>query len=134
MQVLIAFLFCAGAFAVLDFIWLSLMGPRLYRPQLGEMLRDGVNWGAALAFYVIYVAAFTVLIAAPALATRAPAQAFLNGAIFGLAAYATYNLTNWATLKRWSGLVTALDMSWGALATGLSCAIGVALTLAIAPR
>ncbi|MGE0595700.1 MAG: DUF2177 family protein [Hyphomonadaceae bacterium] len=134
MQLVIAFFMSAIAFGVLDFIWLSLMGPRLYRPQLGDLMGAGVNWGPAIAFYLIYVAAFVLLIVAPALATRTPAQALINGAIFGLAAYATYNLTNWATLRHWSAQVTMFDMAWGAIATGLACWIGVTLTLMFAAR
>jgi uncharacterized membrane protein len=127
----IGFIVTALAFAVLDFVWLSVMGPRLYRPQLGDMLAPGVQWGPALAFYLIYTFAMTFLIVAPAVRAGAAMPALINGAVLGLAAYATYNLTNWATLRHWSSAVTYADMAWGAVATGVACWISVTAVLAL---
>jgi uncharacterized membrane protein len=131
MEFLTAFAFTALAFAALDFIWLSVMGPRLYRPRLGDLLGPGLKWGPTLAFYLIYALAVTLLIVLPAIPPRAPAQALINGAILGLAAYATYNLTNWATLKRWSATVAFADMAWGMIATATACWISVTASLAL---
>ncbi|MDX2276256.1 MAG: DUF2177 family protein [Hyphomonadaceae bacterium] len=131
MNFLIAFGAVAAAFAVLDFIWLSVMGPRLYRPQLGDMLAPGLQVGPAIAFYVIYTLAITHLIVMPALRAGAPMQALINGLILGLAAYATYDLTNWATLRHWTATVALADMAWGALATALACWIATTAVLAL---
>lgn len=129
---LIAFVVTGAAFVVLDMIWLSQMAPRVYRPQLGDIMGEGIRLGPAVAFYLIYIAGLTILVVAPAVSAQAPMQALALGGVLGFTAYATYDLTNWATLKRWSALVTCLDMAWGALATAAACWIGVTLTLMLA--
>lgn len=131
MGFVIAFGISALAFAVLDFGWLSVMGPRLYRPQLGDMLAPGLQWAPALGFYLIYTLSITYLVVAPAVRAGLPAHAAINGAVLGLAAYATYNLTNWATLRHWSATVSFADMAWGAFATGAACWISATATLAL---
>jgi uncharacterized membrane protein len=132
MNFAIGFVVTALAFAALDFLWLSMMGPRLYRPQLGDMLAPGLNIGPTIAFYVIYTLAITYLIVTPAVRAGLPMQALINGAILGLAAYATYDLTNWATLRHWSAAVTYADMAWGAVATAVACWISATAVLALA--
>jgi uncharacterized membrane protein len=97
-------------FALLDFIWLTLMGDRLYRPVLGDMMRINV-WPAVL-FYLVYpigVVMFAVLPAKDPGSARAP----MLGMMFGFFTYATYDLTNQATLQNWSTLLTSVDVVWG---------------------
>ncbi|MGM9486879.1 DUF2177 family protein [Ideonella sp. YS5] len=111
-------------FLALDAVWLSTMASRLYRPALGELMAESFDPLAALAFYLLYftgVAWFVVL--APG---RAPAigAAAGRGALFGLVAYATYDLTNQATLRGWPWHVTLADLAWGAFATAAAAAIG----------
>lgn len=118
-------------FGALDAIWLRFAGPALYRPALGDLLADKFRVGPAVAFYFIYVAALTFFAVVPGLALnqtgtiQGTAVAVMRGALFGFAAYATYDLTNQATLKRWPVEVTLIDLAWGAAASGLAAGIAV---------
>jgi len=125
----LCYVLVALAFGVLDFIWLSLAGPNLYRPALGPVLADKVRVAPAAAFYLIYVGGIVGLAAGPSLGTGDWGRALVRGAALGLVAYAAYDLTNQATLKVWPVRVTIADMGWGALATGLASAIGVLATV-----
>ena len=107
-----------------DAIWLSTMGPRLYRPVLGDILADKLNAPAAIAFYLIYGAGMMILAVAPALREGSGGRAALSGATLGLVAYATYDLTNQATLRVWSTRLTLADMVWGAALTALAAYAG----------
>jgi uncharacterized membrane protein len=101
-------------FLILDGIWLGLIAQPFYQAQIGFLLSKNPNWAAAGAFYLLYVVGLIVFVVEPALrAGAAPRQAALRGALFGLVAYATYDLTNLATLDRWPLLLTAVDMAWG---------------------
>lgn len=132
MQVLTSFAATAVAFVVLDFIWLSAMANRLYRPRLSEVIGAKTKWPPAVAFYLIYVTGMTFIAVAPALVTGDATRALVTGALLGFTAYATYNLTNWSTLKAWSPVVAVADMSWGAIATGLASFAGALAALSLA--
>lgn len=123
MRYLAAFLCSAAVMAVLDAIWLTTMSDRLYRPVLGDWMNRQVNWPPAIAFYLLFLFGLTVLAVVPALQQGSWSKAAINGAIFGLVAYATYDLTNQATLTRWSTTVTLADMGWG---TFLACVSALA--------
>ena len=112
------------AFLALDATWLATMGARLYRPAIGVLMAQEVDWAAALLFYIVYLAGLIGFAAAPA---RSVAQATLRGALFGLVAYATYDLTNQATLRDWPWGLTAIDLFWGAFASAAACAAGAAV-------
>ena len=116
----------AAAFLALDFAWLTAMGARLYRPAIGHLMRPDFDWLAALLFYAIYLAGLAGFAVAPA---RTIAQGALRGAAFGLVAYATYDLTNQATLRDWPWLVTVVDLCWGAFASGAACVAGTAAAM-----
>lgn len=105
---------------LLDAIWLSTMTARLYRRLLGPLLLDRPQWGPALAFYLLYAAGVLGLIVLPALQREwSLSRIGLTGALLGLVAYGTYDLTNQATLRGWSSVVTAVDMAWGAALTAI---------------
>lgn len=104
-------------FLALDFIWLSLMGPQLYHPLIGEIMREKTNLPAAIAFYLIYTAGIVALVVAPALERGDLARAIASGALLGFVAYATYDLTNQATLRVWDVRLTLADMAWGTALT-----------------
>ena len=123
MRYLAAFASSAVVMAVLDFIWLSTMADRLYRPVLGDWMNRQVNWPPAIAFYVLFLFGVTFLATVPALQQGSWRVAAINGAVFGLVAYATYDLTNHATLGRWSTTITLVDMTWGTL---LACTAALA--------
>ncbi|MBX3510905.1 MAG: DUF2177 family protein [Hyphomonadaceae bacterium] len=122
MQIVIAWIAAGVAFAIADAIWLTQVAQRVYRPLIGEILRPDVGWPAAIAFYLIYISGIVFFAVAPALEKQSLSSAALNGALFGFVAYATYDLTNQATLRLWDWRVTALDMAWGAFATALAAA------------
>jgi len=103
--------------AVLDGVWLTVMGNRLYRPVLGDWMANKVNLPAAAAFYIIFLIGVTFLATAPALRELSAGRAALNGAVLGFVAYATYDLTNQATLTRWSTTITLSDIAWGTFMT-----------------
>lgn len=113
-------------FLIIDGIWLSVTMSRLYATRIGDLLSATPNFTAAGVFYVLYIAGLTVLILQPALlAQTGLTNVFLKGALFGLVAYATYDLTNLAVLKNWPVSITIIDMIWGALLTGTVSVITV---------
>lgn len=124
-----AYLLAGFSFVVIDFLWLSTMVPRLYRPALGELLLAKPNMVAAALFYLVYPVGLAVFAVQNGLQTNSVGQAFLLGALFGGLAYATYDLTNLATLRNWSVQVTIIDILWGAVLSGVASAIACAVLL-----
>lgn len=109
------------AFLILDAIWLGLIAQPFYQAQIGFLLAKNPNWLAAGAFYLLYVAGLVFFVVGPALRSgTALPRAAMRGAVFGLIAYATYDLTNLATLDRWPLLVTMVDLVWGTLSGALT--------------
>ncbi len=124
MRFVAAFAGAGLVMGVLDAIWLNLAMDRLYRPVLGEILAADLNVAAAAAFYLVYLTGVIVLAVAPALRAGSLKRAAFNGAVFGLVAYATYDLTNQATLKVWATHITLIDMAWGAFLTTCAATAG----------
>lgn len=114
---LTSYLAAALVMAGLDFIWLRTMVGPVYQPALGPVLAEKPNMGAAITFYLCYVAGVVIFAVRPALADGGWHGALWRGALLGLFAYATYDLTNLATLKVWSLKVSLIDMAWGAVLT-----------------
>lgn len=112
-------------FVVIDFIWLSIAARLVYRPHIGDLLLDRPVIWAAIAFYVLYSVGLALLVVRPAVDAGSLLTALWMGALFGLVAYGTYDLTNLATLRGWSVTVTVLDMVWGGILTGIASAAGV---------
>lgn len=107
---------------VLDFAWLSVVAPTVYRPEIGAVLAERINLVAAALFYLVYVAGVVVLAAQPGVKAQSVLAACTYGAVLGLVAYATYDLTNLATLKVWSVKVAVIDIAWGAAMTAVASA------------
>ncbi|MDP3175008.1 MAG: DUF2177 family protein [Phenylobacterium sp.] len=120
MPYIAAYLAAAVTFVLLDAVWLTLAGPKLYKPIIGEILAERVAAGPAVAFYLIYLVGVVVLAAAPAAREGSWPRAMALGATLGVVAYATYDLTNQATLKVWSLKITLADMAWGAFVTAMA--------------
>ena len=120
---IIAYLATAGVFLPLDFVWLTLTGG-LYRRELGPLLLAQPRLDAAILFYLIYLAGVVRFAVAPAVAARRWSLAGLNGAMFGFVAYATYDLTNLATLKGFSPLIVGADLAWGLVVTAIGASAG----------
>lgn len=126
-QATIAYPLTAAVFLALDVVWLSTMADRLYRPAIGHLMSDRFVMGPAVLFYLLYVAGVVFFAVGPALSARRPALMALGlGALLGLLCYATYDLTNQATLKGWPWHVTLADLAWGAFVTGTSAAVACA--------
>jgi uncharacterized membrane protein len=104
------------------------MADSLYRQRLGELLAPEFRLAPAIGFYVLYLFGVTWFAIAPAMTDGGWRKATLNGALLGLVAYGTYDLTNQATLRIWPVLVTLLDLLWGAFLTATSAAVGYAAT------
>jgi uncharacterized membrane protein len=119
------------AFLGVDFFWLKFASEKLYRPTLGAMLLDKPVLSAALAFYLLYIGGVTIFVGAGALRAGSWSNAAIFGALFGLACYATYDLTNLATLRNWSWTLTIIDLAWGAFLTGFAATIAYFVTRAI---
>jgi uncharacterized membrane protein len=113
-----------GAF---DAVWLSVIAKKFYRSQIGGLLLQNPNMLAALLFYIIYVIGIVLLVINPALDNNSLAHAVKYGAVFGLTAYATYDLTNLATLKGFTSTVVIVDLIWGTLLT--ATVAGLAFTV-----
>lgn len=104
-------------FFLIDIVWLALIAPKFYNAQIGHLMSEKVNWAAALVFYLIYIAAVLFFVVNPALLDGSVKVAVIRGALLGFAMYATYDLTNLATLKDWPMLVTVVDLVWGTFIT-----------------
>ena len=118
MAYVIAYGVAALVMAGLDYLWLSHTVAPLYHRHLGAVMADHPDMRAAVAFYVVYIFGILFFAVRPALASGDWRSALLGGALFGFFAYATYDLTNLATLKVWSLLVSLIDMAWGTVLTG----------------
>ncbi|WP_237152061.1 DUF2177 family protein [Oryzibacter oryziterrae] len=107
-------------FLALDAVWLGTMVPRLYKPAMGDLVADPFQPLPAVIFYLIYAAGLAFLAIQPALSSGRWTMALVNGAALGLVAYATYDLTNQATLRGWPVVITLVDLAWGTIASGLA--------------
>jgi uncharacterized membrane protein len=103
-----------ATFLLLDAAWLGLVAPRFYQSQIGYLLRDTPNWYAAGLFYLVYISGLTVFVVTPAIRGQSLWLGVAKGAWFGIVTYATYDLTNLATIRDWPLLVTLVDLVWGA--------------------
>lgn len=120
----IAYAASAVAFFLLDFVWLSLAVPRLYKPLLGTLLRDSPNLPVAAAFYLVYVVGLVVFAVMPATAAGSWLVALGLGALLGLVAYGTYDFTNLSTIRDWPLMVTIVDLAWGIAVSAVAALAG----------
>ncbi|ANC52719.1 MAG: putative membrane protein [Brevundimonas sp.] len=119
-----AYLGAGLTFAAIDFVWLTTMTNRLYKPVIGPIMADKPDMKAAVAFYLISIAGTVFLAITPALKEGNWTRAAINGAVLGFVAYATYDLTNQATLAVWQTKLTIIDLIWGTTLTMLSATGG----------
>jgi uncharacterized membrane protein len=99
-------------FFAIDIIWIGLVAKNFYRDQIGFMLKNDVNWTAAIVFYLIFILGLIIFVISPAVEKSSWKHALVLGALFGLVCYATYDLTNLALTKDWPLLVTIVDLIW----------------------
>jgi len=125
----LAYLASFVTFMAMDACWLTLTNARLYRPAIGPLLADKIDMLPAVLFYLIYLGGITVLATVPSVREGGVRKAAIIGAILGFVAYATYDLTNAATLRMWSWTITGADMAWGTLVTAAAAAAGSAVLI-----
>jgi uncharacterized membrane protein len=102
-------------FFAIDMLWLGFIARNFYKNQIGFLMKPDVNWTAAIIFYLLFLIGLIVFVIEPAFSRKEWSFALLAGALFGLITYATYDLTNLATLKDWPLKVVVVDMAWGAI-------------------
>ena len=108
------FLVALIIFFAIDMFWLGFVAKSFYTKQIGFLMKENINWTAAIIFYILFIAALVLFVIQPAIDKKSLQHAILMGAAFGFITYATYDLTNLATLKDWPLLVTIVDLCWGA--------------------
>lgn len=116
-------------FIVIDLIWLGVIGQGIYQKYLGHLLKKDVNWIAAIIFYLLFILGLLVFVVGPAYLNEDILEAFLMGGLLGLIMYATYDLTNLATLKDWPLPITIIDLIWGTFLGSLTSGLAVILSL-----
>ena len=107
------FLVAFAVFLGIDMLWLTVIASKFYKSQIGHLMADKAKLLPAAIFYIIFIAAMVYFVITPALEHQNMTQLLLSAAIFGFVTYATYDLTNMATLKDWPLLVTVVDLAWG---------------------
>jgi uncharacterized membrane protein len=118
-QTVILYLITLAVFFAVDMVWLGVVAKNFYRKHLGYLMGPKVGWPAAILFYLLFIAGLLIFAVRPALVAGAPIKALLLGAFLGLVAYATYDLTNQATVKDWPVVVTVVDLVWGTTLGGI---------------
>jgi len=115
------FIISLPVFFVIDMVWLVLVAKKFYQEQIGFLMKPEINWLAAIIFYLLFIAGLVIFVISPAVEKHSWLHALIFGALFGLITYATYDLTNLATLQNWPLLVTVVDLIWGTvLASSIS--------------
>jgi uncharacterized membrane protein len=122
-NMLLQYLIVFAVFLAIDFVWLSNAGRLVYRPEIGALLKEQPNFVVAFVFYAIYALGLLVFVVTPTLPAPGLGKALMYGAFFGFVAYATYDLTNLATLKGFTFKIAIIDLLWG---TVLSASVSVA--------
>ena len=118
-NIIISYLLTFIVFLMVDILWLGVIAKNLYQKYLGSFLTDRVNWTAAFIFYFIYVVGISIFAIYPAVNKGSAFNAILMGALFGIFTYATYDLTNLATLKGWPLPIVFIDIFWGAVLSAI---------------
>jgi uncharacterized membrane protein len=109
------FLIALPVFFAIDMIWLVAVAKNFYKEQIGFLMKPDINWFAAIIFYLLFITGLIIFVITPAMVRQSWVHALLYGALFGLVTYATYDLTNLATVKDWPLLVTLVDLTWGSI-------------------
>lgn len=113
-QFISLYLISVPIFFIIDMVWLGFIASDFYRSKLGHLMGD-INWLAAIIFYLVFLVGLVIFAIYPAVERRQWQYALIYGALFGFFTYATYDLTNLATLRNWPMSVTIVDMCWGAV-------------------
>jgi uncharacterized membrane protein len=131
-KAVIVYLITVPIFFLIDLIWLGLVAKDFYKRHLGYLMRPEVNWAAAISFYLLFIVGIVIFAVKPALEAQSPMRALIYGALFGFFTYATYDLTNLATLKDWPWIVTMVDLAWGTSLCGAVAWAGYTISIRLA--
>ncbi len=123
-RIIISYLLTTVVFFAIDMVWLGLVAKNIYQKYLGALLSETVNWAAAIIFYLIFIVGIFIFVISPAVEKQSVVRAIVLGAIFGFIAYATYDLTNYATLKGFHLNIVFIDLAWGASLTAMVSVAG----------
>jgi uncharacterized membrane protein len=125
---LLSYLLTTVVFFAIDLVWLGLIANNIYKKYLGSLMSETVNWGAAMVFYLLFMAGIFIFVINPSIEKQSALRALLLGAFFGLITYATYDLTNYATLKGFPLNVVIIDLAWGTFVTATVSVAGYYIT------
>jgi uncharacterized membrane protein len=123
MTYIVAYITVLIVFGTIDAVWLTTMAAILYRPALGDILAQSMRVVPAIAFYLLFPIGIVVFAVLPGLRAQSPVTAAALGLLFGALAYATYDLTNYATLRNWTLQITVVDIGYGALASSIAATV-----------
>ncbi|MEO9964189.1 MAG: DUF2177 family protein [Reichenbachiella sp.] len=127
-KLIISYLLTAIVFFTVDLLWLGLIAKKFYDKQLASFLADKINWPAAIIFYLLFIIGIFIFAILPAVEKSSAAKAWTLGALFGFFTYATYDLTNLATLQDWPLKVVFVDITWGIVLTSTVSLSGYYIT------
>lgn len=113
MKPVLLYVLMLPVFFLVDLLWLGTLAQKFYQSQIGHLLARPFNMPAAIAFYLIFIIGILVFAVLPGLRAESWKSAMLWGGLFGFFTYATYDLTNWATLRDWPWKVVVVDIGWG---------------------
>ncbi len=130
-QIFLTYLLTVPVFFAIDMVWLGLVAKKFYADQLGDLLTKNVNWVAAISFYLLFIFGIIYFAVLPGIEKGSLRTVLMNGALFGGLAYATYDLTNLATLKNWPLPLVFVDIAWGIVLTASVGAASYAIAQAI---
>lgn len=122
-KLLLLYITSVGVFAGVDYLWLGKVAPKLYRENIGHLLADKPNIGAAVVFYALFIVGLLIFAIVPGLNKQSLGYTALYGGLFGLFTYGTFDLTNQAVLKNWPTKITLIDMAWGVILCTVVCSI-----------
>jgi uncharacterized membrane protein len=123
-KLIIPYFLTFAVFFIIDMAWLGFVAKDLYRKHLSNFLTDNVNWVAAFVFYFLFVIGVFIFAIVPSVEKNSLSSAIMLGALFGFFTYATYDLTNLATLKDWPITIVFIDIIWGTVLTGIVSTAG----------
>ncbi len=118
MKAIWIYLITVPIFFLIDLLWLGVLARDFYQRRLGYLMRPQINWSAAILFYFLFIIGIVLFAVKPALEVQSALRALILGALFGFFTYATYDLTNLATVKDWPLIVTVVDLIWGTVLCG----------------
>lgn len=127
-KILISYVLTTIVFLVIDLVWLGFIAKNLYNEYLGQFLNPNVNWTAAIIFYLLFIIGISIFAIYPAVEKDSWVKAIVLGALFGFFTYATYDLTNYATLKNWPLNIVIIDIVWGSFLTATVSLAGFYIT------